>query len=158
MPLKVRNQLRQGGAAGAMRAAKPRLIPDPVLEGNSMRLLISAAAAAIALAASTSAFAADPYGTWTRPSTGAQISFYDCGGKLCGKVVSVKDQTKKDAVGKVIMTGATKSSDNTWKGDVLNLDDGKTYSGVVTLEGPKALNLKGCALGGLVCKGETLTR
>jgi uncharacterized protein (DUF2147 family) len=123
-----------------------------------MRYLISVAAAAVTLVASTSAFAADPYGTWTRPSTGTQVSFYDCGGKLCGKVVGVKDQTKKDTVGKVIMSGAAKSADNTWKGDLLNLEDGKTYSGVVTLEGPKALNLKGCALGGLVCKGETWTR
>ena len=121
-----------------------------------MRTLI--AAAATLLIAATSAQAADPYGTWTRPSTGAQISFYDCGGKLCAKVVSVKDQTKKDAVGKVIMTGAAKSGDNSWKGDLLNTEDGKTYSGSVTLLGPKSLNLKGCALGGLICKDENLTR
>ncbi len=123
-----------------------------------MRLLMSAAVAALTLVAATSAYAAEPFGTWTRPSTGTQVSFYDCGGKLCGKVVGVKDQTKKDTVGKVIMTGAAKDGANTWKGDLLNLEDGKTYSGVVTLEGPKALNLKGCALGGLVCKGETWTR
>ena len=36
-------------------------------------------------------------------------------------------------------------------------EDGKTYSGVVTLEGPNALNLKGCALG-FICKGETWQR
>ncbi len=123
-----------------------------------MRHLISAAVTALTLVAATSAYAAEPFGTWTRPSTGTQVSFYDCGGKLCGKVVGVKDQTKKDTVGKVIMTGAAKDGANTWKGDLLNLEDGKTYSGVVTLEGPKALNLKGCALGGLVCKGETWTR
>jgi uncharacterized protein (DUF2147 family) len=142
------------------RCAWPKQNPaqEPELEDTPMRHLISAAAAAIALVASTSAFAAEPFGTWTRPSTGTQVSFYDCGGKLCGKVVGVKDQTKKDTVGKVIMTGAAKSGDNVWKGDLLNLEDGKTYSGVVTLEGPKALNLKGCALGGLVCKGETWTR
>jgi len=32
------------------------------------------------------AFAAEPYGKWLRPSNGAQVDFYDCGGKLCGKV------------------------------------------------------------------------
>ncbi len=124
-----------------------------------MRTFFAASLAAASLLSSVAgAQAADPFGTWTRPSTGTQVSFYDCGGKLCGKVVGVKDQTKKDTVGKVIMTGAAKSGDNTWKGDLLNLEDGKTYSGVVTLEGPKALNLKGCALGGLVCKGETWTK
>ena len=102
--------------------------------------------------------AADPYGTWTRPSTGSQIAFYDCGGKLCAKVASVKDKSKQDTVGKVIMTGAAKSGNNTWKGDLLNLEDGKTYTGTVTLEGPKALNLTGCVLGGIICKGETFTK
>jgi uncharacterized protein (DUF2147 family) len=121
-----------------------------------MRTLLAAAATLVI--AATSAHAADPFGTWTRPSTGAQLSFYDCGGKLCAKIVSVKDQTKKDSVGKVIMSGASKSGDNVWKGDLLNTEDGKTYSGAVTLQGPKALNLKGCALGGLICKDETLTR
>lgn len=115
-------------------------------------------AAAALLTLSVSAFAADPFGTWTRPSTGAQISFYECSGKLCAKVVAVKDQTKKDMVGKVIMTGAAKSGDNAWKGDLLNLEDGNTYSGTVTLLSASALNLKGCALGGLICKDETLKK
>jgi uncharacterized protein (DUF2147 family) len=49
--------------------------------------------------------AAEPYGTWTRPSTGTQVSFYNCGGKLCGKIVAVKDQARKNTVGTVIMKG-----------------------------------------------------
>jgi uncharacterized protein (DUF2147 family) len=124
-----------------------------------MRLLTKTVlAAAMVACAATTAVAADPTGTWTRPSTGAKISFYDCGGKLCAKVVGVKDQTKKDMVGKVIMSGATKSGDNAWKGDLLNLEDGNTYSGTVTLVSAGALNLKGCALAGLVCKDENLTK
>ena len=109
-------------------------------------------------ALSITAQAAEPFGTWIRPSTGAQLSFYDCGGKLCAKVVGVKDQSKKDMVGKVIMTGAAKSGDNAWKGDLLNLEDGQTYSGTITLLSASALNLKGCVLGGLICKDETLTK
>jgi uncharacterized protein (DUF2147 family) len=104
-----------------------------------------------------SARADDPYGTWVRPSTGTQVNFYNCGGKLCGKIVAVKDQSRKGEIGTVIMNGAAKTSDNEWRGDVLNTEDGKTYSGVVTLEGPNALNLKGCALG-FICKGETWRR
>ena len=118
----------------------------------------TAIAAASLFTVATAAQAADPYGTWTRPSTGSQINFYNCGGNLCAKVAGVKDQSKKDTVGKVIMTGAKKTGDNKWEGDLLNLDDGKTYSGVVTLESASALNLKGCALGGLICKGETFTK
>ena len=106
----------------------------------------------------SAALAADPAGTWTRPSTGAQVSFYDCGGKLCAKVASVKDKARQGDVGKVIMSGAAKTSDNTWKGDLVNLEDGKTYTGIVTLKGPSALNLAGCVLGGLICKDETWTK
>ncbi len=123
---------------------------------NLARRFCLAAASLVAL--SVSASAADPFGTWTRPSTGAQISFYDCNGKLCAKIVGVKDQSKKDMVGKVIMSGAAKSGDNAWKGDLLNLEDGNTYSGTVTLISANALNLKGCALAGLICKDETLKK
>lgn len=106
----------------------------------------------------TAALAAEPAGTWVRPSTGTQVSFYACGANLCGKIVAVKDQSKASTVGTVILNGATKSGDNKWQGELLNTEDGKTYSGYVTLEGANALKLEGCALGGLVCKGETWTR
>ena len=100
---------------------------------------------------------AEPYGKWVRASTGATIEFYQCSGKLCAKIAGVKDETKKANVGKVIMEGAAKDGANSWKGTLLNLEDGKTYDGVVT-ESAAGLNLKGCALAGLVCKDETLTR
>ncbi len=119
-----------------------------------MRLSTLAMAAVIALATSTAALAS-PYGTWTRPSNGTKVEFYECGGKLCAKVLSSKN---KDSVGKVIVSGAAKTGDNTWKGNLLNTEDGQTYAGIITLEGPKALSLKGCVLGGVICTGETWTR
>ena len=101
--------------------------------------------------------AADAAGTWIRPSTGTVVKFYGCGDKLCAKIVGVKDKAKQGTVGTVIMPGAVKSGDNTWKGDLLNTEDGQTYSGVVTLTGG-GLKLDGCVLGGVICKGETWTR
>jgi len=120
-------------------------------------LVMSFAAVMLLIGLPSIASAADPYGTWIRPSTGTQVSFYDCGGKLCGKIVAVKNQSRQSEVGTVIMKGAVKSADNQWKGDLLNTEDGKTYSGVVTMQGPNALNLKGCALG-IICQGETWTK
>jgi len=109
----------------------------------------------LALWASAAA-AEEPFGTWVRPSTGTQVQFYDCGGKLCGKIVAVKDQARKGTIGTVIMKGAAKTGPNQWKGDLLNTEDGKTYSGKVSLT-DKGLNLEGCvAL--VLCKGETWTR
>ena len=52
-------------------------------------LLTGIALASVALAGTANA--TDPYGVWMRPSTGTQVNFYDCGGKLCAKIVAVKD-------------------------------------------------------------------
>lgn len=105
----------------------------------------------------SAASAAEPYGNWVRPSTGTQVSFYACGGKLCAKIIAVKDQERKKTIGTVIMKGATKAGDNKWQGDLLDVESGKTYSGVVTMEGPNALNLKGC-VAMVLCRGETWSR
>jgi uncharacterized protein (DUF2147 family) len=100
------------------------------------------------------ALAAEPFGKWVRPSTGATVDFYNCGGKLCGKIVAVKDTSRAKEVGTVIVSGAVKTGDNEWKGSLLDTDNGKTYTGVITLVGADGLNLKGCALG-IICEGET---
>lgn len=114
-----------------------------------------ALAGAMLALSSASAFASDAHGVWRRPSTGTEVQFYECSGKLCAKVLSVKDQTKKGAVGVVIVKGATKVGDNEWRGDLLNADTNQVYSGVIKLEGPRALSLKGCVAGGFICSGET---
>src|SRR5579862_2217142 len=112
------------------------------------------ALAAVAALFVSSAMAADPSGKWVRPSTGTQVQFYNCGGKLCGKIVGVKEASRTKEIGTVILNGAVKSGENEWRGSLLDTDSGKTYSGVLTMEGPDALNLKGCALG-FICEGET---
>jgi uncharacterized protein (DUF2147 family) len=147
---KLERSLRLGAGqdgAGALVGAKAaRLLTRVTL------------AAGLASGFVTAARADDPFGTWMRPSTGTQVNFYNCGGKLCGKIVAVKDQSRKGEVGTIIMNGAAKTGDREWRGDLLNTEDGKTYSGVVTLEGPNGLNLKGCAALGIICKGETWQR
>lgn len=116
-------------------------------------LLTASLAITIFTGLTGAASAADPYGTWVRPSTGTQVRFYDCGGKLCAKIVAVKDEARKKEVGVMIMKGAVKDGDNKWEGDLLDAETGKVYSGVVTLESASALNLKGCIM--VICRGET---
>ena len=119
---------------------------------HASSLAVATIAAALIL---SPALAAEPYGTWMRPSNGAQVAFFNCGGKLCGKVTSKGTSSAK--VGTMIVSGAAKTGANEWKGSLLNPDDGKTYSGVISLVGASALNLKGCALG-VFCQGETWRR
>ena len=102
----------------------------------------------------SAATAADPYGTYVRPSTGGQVQFYDCGGKLCGKVVKVAAGGKAENMGKLILDGAAKAGENAWKGNLLSLEDGKTYSGTLTVLNAKELKLEGCTLA-VLCKSET---
>jgi len=117
-------------------------------------LLVTAIAVASLAGLPGTASATEPYGKWVRPSTGTQINFYACGGKLCAKIVAVKDEARKKTIGTVIVKGMIKNGDNKWEGDLLDVESGKIYSGVATLEGPTALNLKGC-VAGLFCRGET---
>lgn len=105
----------------------------------------------------TAASAADPFGTWRRPSTGTHVNFYACGDKLCARIAAVQDQSRKNTVGTVIMKGASKTSDTKWEGDLLDVESGKTYRGVVTLESANALNLQGC-IALMFCRGETWVR
>lgn len=107
----------------------------------------------LTLLAGAPALAASANGTWLR-SNGAHVSVFDCGGGLGMKVVKSPEPQK---VGKTIMCGAKQTATNKWKGSLLNLDDGQTYSGYVTLNG-NSLSLSGCVLGGIICSSDTWTR
>lgn len=122
-----------------------------------VRITTTLAATVTLVSLATAAVAADPTGTWVRPSTGTQVNFYNCGSNLCARITAVKDQSRKNTIGTVIVKGATKSGDNTWKGDLLNTENGKTYSGLFTLENANALSLKGC-VAMVMCSGETWQR
>jgi uncharacterized protein (DUF2147 family) len=50
------------------------------------------------------------------------------------------------------------SKPDKWDGQVYNAEDGKTYSGSVTMTGANTLSLEGCALAGLICKSQVWTR
>jgi uncharacterized protein (DUF2147 family) len=112
-----------------------------------MMKLISAAIVISAFAAP--AFAAEPIeGTWKRPN-GTLIQYSGSGDKYCGTVLN--NEYKGKSIG--CMSG--KGGD--YKGTVNKLDEGKTYSGKAKVEG-STLTLSGCALGGLICKSEKLTK
>ncbi|MGJ0397052.1 MAG: DUF2147 domain-containing protein [Methylocystis sp.] len=116
------------------------------------------AAALLALAGASAAQAGgEPYGIWLRPEAGQQFSFYDCGGLLCAKLVSVRNAEEQRAVGTVILRGASKSGAKEWRGKLYNTKDGNVYDGVITLKSANELTLKGC-LWGVLCKGETWRR
>jgi uncharacterized protein (DUF2147 family) len=132
---------------------------------------------ALALITMPSAHAADPTGTWLTEAGTSRIRIVDCGGALCGNIVWMKEpidpETQKPRVDKMnpdaarrtrplmgvtIVIGMKPSGADKWSGQVYNAEDGKTYSGSITMVSAGALKLEGCALAGLICKAQTWTR
>jgi uncharacterized protein (DUF2147 family) len=123
------------------------------------------------------ALAAEPVGTWLTQDQDGQIRITNCGGAICGALVWMKDpndpatgrpktdknnpdpsKQSRPLLGVEIVLGMKPSGPNVWSGDVYNSQDGKTYSGSFTLTGDNTAALKGCVLGGLICKSQTWTR
>ena len=143
---------------------------------TSTRVKIAAGLLILA-AAATGARAGDPSGTWLTEGGKARVRIGDCGGALCGAIVWLKepndasgrpktDQRNVDAarrgrplIGTAIVLGMKAAGrPDKWTGQVYNAEDGKTYSGSLTLTGPATLKLEGCALGGVLCRAQTWTR
>ena len=61
-------------------------------------------------------------------------------------------------IGVRIVLGMKPSGADKWAGQVYNAEDGKTYTGYLTLTGASTLRLEGCVLGGLICKSQNWTR
>ncbi len=122
--------------------------------------LLTGAALAFGLAATPAL--ADPSGTWTTEGGLSQVRIAPCGGAFCGTVVWTKDPNRADAKsgrkvkGMTILTGMTETGANQYKGNLYNPQDGKNYTGYMTVNGNSA-TLKGCVVRPL-CKTQTWSR
>ena len=116
-----------------------------------MRKILATAslAALVGMGSMATAYSAEPIeGTWKRPSTGTLVKYSGSGGKFCGTVLSGEHKGKS--------IGCMSGSGESYKGTVIALDEGKTYSGKATVKGG-SMALKGC-VAGFICKGETWQR
>lgn len=123
------------------------------------------------------ALAADPHGTWLTEGGKSRIRITDCGSALCGSIAWLQepndpatgqpktDKQNADAskrsrplIGVAIVINMKPVGADKWSGEVYNAEDGKIYTGNITMQSANALRLEGCALGGLLCKGQTWTR
>ncbi|MGO9390986.1 DUF2147 domain-containing protein [Rhodoblastus sp.] len=102
------------------------------------------------VAQASAAAAGDILGNWERVDGKSGIRMSPCGDAVCGHITSVRDANSPAKVGQRVFFGL-KPSGNGWSGEAFNPDDGKTYSGNVTVAG-SSMTTKGCVLGGLVCK------
>lgn len=117
-------------------------------------------------------------GTWLRETGTSQIRISPCGASLCGRISWLREPNDPDT-GKpktdkfnpdparrnspllgtaVILNMAPAGKPGQWKGQVYKADEGKTYTGFLTVQGADRLLMEGCVMGGVICKKETLSR
>ena len=114
--------------------------------------------AAILVASIPAARAGDVKGEWTRDDGKTKVRFVGCGGgAVCGSITWLHDPNSPAKVGQQVFFDMKPSGDSAWAGRAFNPDDGKTYSGKMTLSGDR-LATAGCVLGGLICKSFGWTR
>jgi uncharacterized protein (DUF2147 family) len=100
---------------------------------------------------SAPSLANDPTGTWLRDSGASRVKIAKCGDAICGSIVWLKDPDNPAKIGQRVFYDMVPDGANKWVGKAFNPEDGKIYSGKMTLSG-NSLTTAGCALGGLICK------
>jgi uncharacterized protein (DUF2147 family) len=112
------------------------------------RHVLRSAAVAATLLATAPAFAASaPYGVWMNDTGRGAIEIKDCGGKLCGHVVWVKDASDTKGCGRQIIGDAVSTGD-TWGGDdawIYSPEKKKNYNVEITPLANGTLKVKGYA-------------
>ena len=123
---------------------------------TSSKLRVIAAASAC-VASQNAAIAQDAAGVWLRDNGRSQVRIYACGDAFCGSIAWLKDPSGPGKIGERVFFDMTPQGDGTWKGKAFNSEDGKTYTGTMSLSG-NSLTTAGCVLGGLICKSAKWTR
>lgn len=136
------------------------------------------AAIGVAFLATAPAFAADPFGNWLTGDKKGKVHIVNCGGSLCGNLVWLQEpndpETNKPKTDKrnvdgskrerpllgipIVLSMKPSGTPDKWDGQVYNAEDGNTYTGSFALTGANTADLKGCVLGGLICKTQVWTR
>lgn len=103
------------------------------------------------IALPSAAFSQDAAGLWQRENGASRVRFSRCGEALCGALDWLKDASGPAKVGQRVFYDMVPDGAGKWKGSAFNPEDGKTYSGTMSLSGDR-LTTAGCVLGGLICR------
>ena len=112
---------------------------------------------AVFVLSSNFAFAGEVIGEWARTDGKGKVRFAPCGPAVCGTLVWLKEPSDRAKVGQRVFFDMKPTGENVWAGTAFNPEDGKEYSGKMTLSG-NSLVTAGCVFGGLICKSVSWTR
>ena len=108
--------------------------------------------AGLAVLTTSLAMASDVTGEWIREDGAAKVRFSACGGDaVCGFIAWKKDPNGPAKIGEQVFFDMKPNGANAWAGTAYNPEDGKRYTGKLTLSGDH-LTTAGCVFGGLICK------
>lgn len=135
---------------------------------SRLRIALVAATLAGALPAHADPMA-DAVGRWRDSDGESEIAIDRCGTALCGRIVWLKEPRfdrfnpdeklrSRSLLGMQVLSGFSRGSDGNLTGSGYNPADGKTYRTTLELATPRALIVRGCVLGGLICDDDTWTR
>lgn len=114
-------------------------------------------AAGLLLAFAVPAAAQDVTGTWLRDTGASKVRFAKCGEAMCGTISWLKEANGPAKVGQRIFYDMKPASAGKWNGSAFNPEDGKTYSGTMSLSGD-TLTTAGCVFGGMICRSVKWSR
>jgi uncharacterized protein (DUF2147 family) len=116
-------------------------------------------------------------GVWLTADKSSHVAFPPCGQEHCGKITWLREPIdtetgmpwhdgfnpekplrQRPLIGLAMFTPLRPAAEGIWKGELYNPLDGKTCTGRLQLLGPDQLQLRGCALAGLLCQTEVWTR
>lgn len=107
-----------------------------------------------------------PEGIWINPHNDVAVRTGPCGDKLCGWIVWANAEAQSDArdggVSKLLGTELLENYGHvradSWTGTVFVPDMGRRFSSRIDLISPTELQIKGCILGGLICRSQVWHR
>jgi uncharacterized protein (DUF2147 family) len=94
-----------------------------------------------------------PVGIWTTEKNEGRVRIEPCGQNLCGYTVEANS-----APGKQVLIDMKPGKSNVWNGKIHDVKNGGIYTSNISLHGPNALRVEGCAMGGMLCGGQTWAR
>lgn len=122
-----------------------------------MAIRQTAIAAAMLVAFAAPALAQDVTGTWLRDTGASKVRFAKCGEAMCGTISWLKDTSGPAKLGQRIFYDMKPAGAGKWSGSAFNPEDGKTYSGTMSLSGD-TLTTAGCVFGGMICRSVKWSR
>ena len=141
------------------------------------RLLSMFVIATSLFASTTSVRAQSLVGTWLTQDGSSRVQFRSCAQNQCGYIVWLREPVDPETgkarqdkfnsneslksrplVGLLMITDIAATTAGAWEATLYNPRDGNSYKGQLTDLGGGRLQLKGCALLGLICKTEVWTR